>query len=131
MGSAWGPFYLTPPCDVEDNTGPQPSFNATCMPEGDVWATIEGFARVQGIVSAPAACANSNWAGGGQQGISVDETIGVDDCGCNNVDNQKIWCSLVSSAKNNARKSNGLHWSVLMMHPQTVFPDGQTYTQWL
>jgi len=123
---SWGQFwYLTPPCYVQDNTG---SFTATCMPEGDVWATTEGFARVQGIVSAPATCANSNWVGAGNSGITVDETIGVDDCGCRNGGRL---CSLVGSAKLNAAKSNGLHWSVLMMHPQTVFPNGQTYPEWL
>merc|ERR1712031_121691 len=75
-------------------------------------------------------------AGGGQQGITVDETIGVNDCGCNTDTtgaNTKVSCSLVSSAKNNAAKSHGLHWTVLMMHPSTNFTavSGQSYTEWL
>jgi len=125
------PYYLTPPCGVEDATQ---TITPTCMPEGDVWATTDGFARIQGVVSAPAGSANTNWAGGGQQGISVSATIGVEDCGCRTETtggNTKVLCSVVSSAKNNAAKSNGLHWSVLMMHPSSVFPDGQSYPEWL
>merc|ERR1712046_169822 len=58
-----------------------------------------------------------------------DETIGVNDCACNS-EAGKVWFSVVSSAKNNAAKSNGLHWAVLMMHPNTRFP-GQSYREWL
>lgn len=124
------PYYLTPPCAVQDGGAIEP----TCEPEGDVWATSSGFARVQDIVSAPAGSANTNWAGGGQQGITADETIGLDDCGCvtdTSSGSTQVRCSVVSSAKNNAAKSNGLHWTVLMMHPSTVFPGGQSYSAWL
>lgn len=134
------PYYLTSPCEVADSAELK-SFTAECEPEGDVWATTEGFARVADIFSAPAGAANTNWAGGGQEGITVKQTIGVDDCGCISVPRNGTGpngttadleiCSLVSSAKNNADKSNGLHWTVLMMHPPSVFPNNQTYPEWL
>lgn len=125
-------YWLTAPCDVQVNESEQ-SIEPQCMPAGNVWATTEGFSRVNGIVSAPAGSANSLWSGGAQAGVSVDETIGVGDCGCH-AEGTRVSCSIISSAKNNAFRSNGLHWSVLMMHPQTQFgePAGsQTYVQWL
>jgi len=121
--AAW---YLTSPC--------QYGGKATCKPAGDIWATTDGFAKVDGVWPAPAGSANSDWAGGGQGGITVDEALGVGDCGCltsGKKDSLKVWCSVVASAKNNAAKSNGLHWTVHMMHPETVFPNGQSYTHWL
>lgn len=121
-------YWLTAPCDVQMGAGDD-SIVAQCEPANDTWATADGFARVNGIVSAPAGSANSLWSGGAQGGITVDETIGVGDCGCH-AEGSKVWCSVIGSAKNNAYKSNGLHWSVVMMHPQTVF-EGQTYRQWL
>merc|ERR1712232_539922 len=67
--------------------------------------------------------------GGAQAGVSVDQTIGVGDCGCV-VEGTSVRCSIIGSAKNNAYASNGLHWTVLMMHPQTGF-GAQSYTDWL
>jgi hypothetical protein len=119
-------YWLTAPCDVQLSNG---SIESQCTPENDVWATVDGFARVNDIVSAPAGSANSLWSGGAQAGVSVDKTIGVGDCGCH-AEGSEVWCSVIGSAKNNAYKSNGLHWTVLMMHPQTQFGE-QSYTQWL
>jgi len=120
-------FYLTSPC--QDMGG-----QATCEPENDVWATTDGFAQVDGIFSAPAGSANSHWTGGGQEGVSVKRALGKDDCGCHSSGSGsrlRVWCSVVGSARNNAAKSNGLHWTVHMMHPQTQFPDHKKYSGWL
>jgi hypothetical protein len=123
-------YWLTAPCDVQVNSSSS-SIESQCTPENDVWATVDGFARVNGVVSAPAGSANSLWSGGAQAGVSVDKTIGVGDCGCH-AEGSEVWCSIIGSAKNNAYKSNGLHWTVLMMHPQTEFTAfGQNYVQWL
>jgi len=122
-------FYLTSPC--QDSSSP---YEATCGPENDIWATTDGFSQVEGITSAPAGSANSYWTGGGQEGISVDETLGENDCGClqkGSGGGLRVWCSIIGSARNNAAKSHGLHWTVNMMHPQTVFPDHDQYTDWL
>ena len=53
---------------------------------------------------------------------------GASACGC---DMQRGVCPIVPSAEANAKKSGGLHWTVLMMHPQTSFPGNVTYVQWL
>lgn len=130
-GNVWD---LTPPCGVQDANSSSTVIRSECKPQGNVWFTTEGAVRVQDVVSAPAGTANTNWAGGGQQGITVEETIGLDYCGCKTETHgadMTVLCSLVSSAVNNAAVSNGLHWSVLMMHPPSVFPGGQSYPDWL
>jgi len=119
----WG--YLYTPCMVESK---DQAFQGQCVPENDVWASSAGFANINGVFSAPANSANSHWPQD-VEGISADDTLGVDACGCTS-DGLRLTCGLVSAAKKNAERSNGLHWTVMMMHPQTKFP-GQTYTQWL
>ena len=38
---------------------------------------------------------------------------------------------MLGAALNNAKKSNGVLWTVLMMHPQTVFRCHSSYVEWL
>jgi hypothetical protein len=77
-----------------------------------------------GIFSAPTGSANTptNYV---TTGLPVAQVIGLGKCGC-----EGTTCSVLAAAANNARKSNGLYWTVMMMHPQTVFTN-QSYVQWL
>lgn len=116
--------YMYAPCEHEDADG---TILADCVPPGDVYSTTEGFQPVRdNIFSAPGTGCNSN-LNTVENGLSVTETLGVDACGCNGDQS----CPIIPSAKETAAKSNGLHWSVVMMHPQTEFPGGQTYLDWL
>jgi len=114
--------YGTGPCgntnrDWED-------VHCDCVPPDDTYYTTAGMQKANGLYSTPAGSANSDFADV-NIGLSVDATIGVGKCGC-----EGELCSLIANAVENSRKSNGLHWTVLMMHPQTKF-QGQTWTQWL
>jgi len=117
--------YMYAPCEHEDADG---NLLADCVPEGDVYCTVDGgFQSLPNNVwSAPGGAANSNMANV-DNGLSVTDTLGIDKCGCDG-DNA---CPIIASAQQLADKSNGLHWTVVMMHPQTTFPGGQTYLQWL
>lgn len=114
--------YMYAPCEHEaDGT-----LHADCVPPGDVYCTSEGFqALPNNAFSAPGGSCNSN-LNTVENGLSVTETLGVGKCGCNGDES----CPIIPSAIQNARKSNGLHWTVVMMHPQTEF-EGQNYLQWL
>jgi len=128
-------YYFTP-CMTQHRDG---SFQADCVPENDIWATEAGFAHVgEDMFSVPVGSANSFWPQD-MEGISVEQTIGEGDIGCYSdpsrapdgmiLENRTI-CSIIGSAIRNANKSNGLHWTGLMMHPQTLF-GSQSYTEWL
>lgn len=99
-----------------------------CIPPNDTYVSPDGrFQKISaGILSLPDGASNS-LVSDDNKGMTPAETIGVGACGC---DGDK--CSIISAAKNNAAKSNGLHWTVVMMHPFTKFNGGDlTYTQWL
>lgn len=114
--------YWYAPCENEACGTHQ----AECVPPGDIYCTAEGFqAMPNNVFSAPGGSCNSN-LNTVENGLSVAETLGVDQCGCNGDES----CPIIPSAIQNARKSNGLHWTVVMMHPQTVF-EGQNYLEWL
>merc|ERR1712079_862688 len=36
-----------------------------------------------------------------------------------------------SRMRKKMKKSNGIRWAVLMMHPQNKFPEDESYTEWL
>jgi len=96
-----------------------------CVPDNDVYVTSEGWQPVDGVFSTPTGCASSTFLTE-MDGIHAKDAWGEGTCGC--VDNI---CSVVSSAEQYADKSNGLRWAVLMMHPQTQYPDGQATDAWL
>jgi len=109
--------YWFAPCS--DGSGP-----GECVPPNDIYFTEEGMQKMKnGIISLPTGSANSN-VENPDIGVTVDSAID-DGCGC-----EDARCPLISSARENARKSNGLWWTVLMMHPQTKF-QGQSYKDWL
>jgi len=115
-------YYLLGPCDAGDG-------NPVCMPKNDIYATTSGFRKVDGydIFSTPDGCASADYST--QQGISAKTTLGEGKCGC--TIGSTVTCSVIANAKNNALKSNGLHWAVNMLHPQNEFPGGLSYKQWL
>jgi len=109
----------------------------SCVPQGDVWSTTDslgGFQRIAGssVFSVPSGCQNAPYSGpsGHHIGLSATETLGEGTCGCC-AGKGGQQCSIIPSAQENARKSNGLHWAVLMMHPFSQFPSGQSYYDWL
>lgn len=109
--------YFFAPCQ-HDNV-------ADCIPIGDVYVTSAGFQKTStGIYSVPIGSANSDMSNVGL-GISAAEAWGEGTCGCTS----KV-CSAIASAEANALKSNGVHWTSIMLHPQTTF-SGQSYVEWL
>lgn len=121
-GVAPGWNYGMGPCGNVDQNWINPHFD--CIPPADTYYTTDGIQKANGIYSLPCGSANSNFENV-DTGLSVDATIGVGSCGCkNNV------CPMIASAVENARKSNGLHWTVLITHPQTKFVN-QSWTDWL
>lgn len=123
-GQAPGWNYGAGPCG--NSNGGSPPYHWDCIPPDDVYFTSEGIQKANGVYSLPCGSANSNFETV-EIGLTPEVTIGVGTCGC---DIAKEECSMIASAEENARKSNGLHWTVLIMHPQTTFGD-QNYTQWL
>jgi len=122
--------YIVPPCLVQDGDA-----RSDCTPFNDTWATAEGFAKLeeQDAWSVPVSSANSMFPQE-REGISVDDAIGIGDCGCKTAskDGSRQICSIIGAAIRNAEKSNGLHWTSFMMHPQTVFNStNQSYIEWL
>lgn len=111
--------YLYAPCEHDDSVD--------CVPDGDVYVTADGWQLVNDVYSTPTGAANSLFGGGGD-GITPEAAIGEGTCGCEN-----DICSMISAAENNADKSNGLRWTVLMMHPQTEFSGvgSASYADWL
>jgi len=103
---------------------------ADCVPPNDVYITSSGFQHVgsSNVFSMPCSSANSD-IGLVDYGISAEATFGEGTCGCGTVESRSV-CSIVSAAEGNAVKSNGVRWSVVMMHPQTAF-NGQSYVEWL
>lgn len=123
-GTAPGWNYGMGPCG--NSHGGEPPYHWDCIPPDDVYFTTEGIQKANGVYSLPCGSANSNFETV-EIGLSPEVTIGVGTCGCDIV---KEECSMIASAVENARKSNGLHWTVLIMHPQTAFGD-KNYTEWL
>lgn len=97
-----------------------------CIPPNDIYDDLDGFKKLPDcggqVRSVPTGSANTptNYV---TTGLPAAEVLGADACGCVNTT-----CAAVASAVNNAAKSNGLHWTVLMMHPQTVFCEHGTST---
>jgi len=118
--------YMYAPCQDQNAAGP------FCIPPNDTYATRSGFQPLLPaddsagpLYSTPTGAANSRF-NNVDSGLSVNETLGVGACGCDGE-----VCSLIAAAKNNAAKSNGLLWTVLMMHPQTTFRCSASYVDWL
>jgi len=90
-----------------------------CIPPNDTYADIDGFKMLPEdggkVHSVPTGSANTPMQYV-TTGLEVTAVLGAGACGCANTT-----CAVVPSAVNNAAKSNGLHWTVMMMHPQTVF----------
>lgn len=105
--------YMYAPCQQGDH-GPY------CIPPNDMYFTLDGFQALNGsgnlIYSAPTGSAN-HVANDPTSGLTVNTTLGADACGCGDPSqsggrsNPGI-CSIIGSAKNNAAKSSGLHWTV-------------------
>jgi hypothetical protein len=122
--------YMFAPCQTLDAAGP------FCIPPNDTYATRAGFQPLLPgdaflpellgpLYSTPTGAANSKF-NDVASGLSVNDTLGVGACGC-----VGEICPIISAAKNNAVKSNGLLWTVLMMHPQTKFRCSASYVEWL
>lgn len=121
--------YMYAPCQTLDAAGP------LCIPPNDTYATRAGFQpilpadailpKLEPLYSTPTGAANSKF-NDVTTGLSVNDTLGVGACGC-----VGEVCPIISAAKNNAVKSNGLLWTVLMMHPQTKFRCSACYVEWL
>ena len=146
--------YLYSPCQGVDGSGTwtetDPSWyvrvaaeNFYCVPADDIYFTNTtggGFQPVDKamfpapspdvpVLSIPTGCANHDFSSP-ETGITVADAIGSPgEVGCLGGDNQV--CTIRGSAVTNAKRSNGLHWTVMMMHPQTIFPKRQSYVQWL
>lgn len=115
--------YMYAPCQPSDGGTASDWF---CIPPNDTYITSGGFQKLsEGIFSAPTSSANTLFHDV-TQGLEAKVVVGdSSSCGC--VD---AACSIIGAALNNAKKSNGVLWTVLMMHPQTKFPN-QSYIDWL
>lgn len=128
------PDYSTGPC--ENNHGGPDDNPWACIPPDDVYFTADrGPQMANGMWSTPGGSANSRFDTV-EQGHTPKDTLGAGpdaDCGC--ADPPDKLCAIIPDAIENARKSNGLLWSVVMMHPTTTFTkeDGtpQSYADWL
>lgn len=126
--------YSIAPCQVGKGGQTLPQ----CVPEEDVWVTEDGFQKVGGILSVPVSSANAHIPKA-REGISTTDALGVGKCECTSSTSPgskqaQLTCSLVAAAKNNARKSNELHWTVMLLDPQTDFSgccNHNNYTKWL
>jgi len=117
--------YIYGPCEMSEG-------QYACAPKDDVYATSNGFQKVEGtnVFTTPDGCANTDYTN--QAGISAKATLGdPDTCGCVDDDSGITTCSVIASAEENAKRSNGLRWTVMMMHPQSLFPQNQSYREWL
>jgi hypothetical protein len=129
-GTAPGWNYGVGPCGNTDNVT-YTHDHWDCIPPNDRYYTTEGAQKANGVYSLPCSSANSNFKTV-EIGLSVEETIGVGTCGCVNE-----VCTMIANAKEMAAKSNGLHWTTLIMHPQTTFDSTgpnqqpQTWPEWL
>ena len=99
-----------------------------CIPPDDEYVVSPaGFQKLPGpgqIYSLPTASANSD-PNDVVKGWEVNKTLGNGtDCNSNPL-------SIVASASLNAAKSNGLLWTVVMMHPQTLFQCYFDHAEWL
>lgn len=126
-GEAPGWNYNPGPCG--NSFHGSPPYHWDCIPDNDTYYTADGFQKANGVYSLPSSSANSNMETV-EYGISVEDAIGVDACGCNITTEV---CPMVAAAKEMAAKSNGLHWTVMIMHPQTNYTPfhNMNYTQWL
>jgi hypothetical protein len=117
--------YQYAPCMGQSTAWSDPA-EWYCIPSNDTYADIDGFKKMPDgkVYSVPTGSANTpmNFV---TTGLGPEDALGAGDCGCHG-----STCAVVPSAVNNAAKSNGLHWTVMMMHPQTAFPD-QSYVEWL
>jgi hypothetical protein len=123
-GTPPGYNYGFGPCANAGDYTDMSTFAWDCIPPDDTYYTTEGMQKANGVYSLPCSSANSNFQTV-EIGLSVDATIGVGTCGC--TDNV---CPMIANAKEMADKSNGLHWTVLIMHPQTAWAS-QTWPEWL
>jgi len=123
-GTAPGWNYGVGPCGNTDNVT-YTHDHWDCIPPHDRYYTTEGMQKANGVYSLPCSSANSNFKYV-ENGLSVEDTIGIGTCGC-----KDEVCSMIANAKEMAYKSNGLHWTVLITHPQTTFSNGMSWTEWL
>jgi hypothetical protein len=142
----FGPYnYLYAPCQAHDPKGVwavkaapgAPAESEFCIPPGDLYfKKASGFQTFGpgSMHSIPTGSANSYFREDGI-GISPKESIGGWECGAQEVTGRdgRIdgTCSIIASATSNALRSDGIHWTVMMMHPQTKFPKGQGYASWM
>lgn len=112
------------PCGNSADWHDMSTYAWDCIPPEDTYYTPEGMQKANGVYSLPCSSANSDFQTV-EEGLSVEETIGVGSCGCTG-----NTCPMIGNAKTMADKSNGLHWTVLIMHPQTAWTS-QTWTEWL
>lgn len=128
------PDYSTGPC--ENDHGASGDGPWACIPQDDVYFTADRGPRMaNGMFSAPGGSANSRFDDC-DSGHTVKDTLGAGpdaDCGC--ADPPDRLCAIIPDAIENARKSNGLLWTVVMMHPFTKFKteagEDQSYAEWL
>ena len=136
----WKSNGYTPPA------GKTQCVNAYCIPPEDkYWKNETGFQKLDatafdaGLFSVPTGSANSLLSDDGI-GLSPKQSFGEDTCGTNSCadtlgkENCTLanasgdsTCSVVAAAKSAADRSDGIHWTVMMMHPQTMF-DGYEQT---
>lgn len=116
--------YEYAPCQPSGGGGAGDWF---CIPSKDTYITNDGYQKLsEGVFSTPTGSANSLF-NNVAQGLEVEDVVGsAASCGC-----VGATCSIIGSAINNAKKSNGVLWTVMMMHPQTKFLSSQSYTEWL
>lgn len=120
--------YSMPPCQVKKSG----ITTTQCLPEEDVWVTEDGFQKVNGILSVPVSSANAHIPKA-REGVSTVDALGENKCECS-ASGDQLTCSIIAAAKNNARKSNQLHWTVMLLDPETDFGSccsHNNYTKWL
>lgn len=123
-GSPPGYNYGVGPCGNSGDWTKLSTYAWDCIPQDDTYFTSEGMQKGNGVYSLPCSSANSDFQTV-ETGLSVDETLGVGQCGCTG-----NTCTMIGAAQIMADKSNGLHWTVLIMHPQTAWAS-QSWTEWL
>lgn len=123
-GSPPGYNYGVGPCGNSADWTDLSTYAWDCIPDHDTYYTSDGMQKGNGVYSLPCSSANSDFQTV-ETGLSVDDTLGVGQCGC-----QGNTCTMIGAAQIMADKSNGLHWTVLIMHPQTAW-SSQTWPEWL
>jgi len=115
--------YMFAPCQPDGGGNDNDWF---CIPPEDTYITTDGFQKLPGgFFSTPSGSANTLF-NNVLVGLDAKVVVGSESsCGCIGAT-----CDIIGSAKTNAEKSNGVFWTVLMMHPMTIFPN-QGYTEWL